>query len=344
MRSWLLAPMLALLAGHLPAADTEFSLTESRPIFIAPPGAASGALIQATIEPTRHELRFDDVLAAERWEQNFQLAAPLAITEAFSLRQELRTGLQNETVRLDEFSTAARDAIAVLEKTSAELRASEALRLAASVQDQWLANNSVPFAEIVTYGAEAKFSPVKTTAVKLQIELQERDEFAAAQSEQTTWRLALEQELVPKRLKAVAGASLIRAGELDSADRGSSTGKVDGSVQWSPLTDTAFTLGAGRTHRETAALCEDVDAYAFKVQQQIFSRSRLEMQAGYELRTRGPLDLPESDGWNLGASSDFALRDDWNAGVGVRYRLRDEPLTANPLDDLSLTLSLKGRF
>ena len=346
MRPWMPVFLLASLGGIAFAVDEEFAVTAPRVLLITPVAVASDSLLEAKIEPTKHELRFDNVLAAERWEQNFQFAARLPVAEAFSLRQEFRAGLQNETVLGDELSTVFRDALTTLEKTSAELRASEALQLAASVQQQWLANNSVPFAEIVTYGAEMKYSPVKTTTVKLQLELSERDEFAATQSAQESYRLALEQELVPKRLAAAAGASLGHADDAVLAERESFTRKLDGSLKWTPLAATSLTLGGERSARDAVALVEGGEAYAVKVQQQLFARSKLELQAGYELHTRSPLDAATSTGsaWNLGANSDFALRDEWNAGVGIRYRLRDESASPVPSDELSLTLSVKGRF
>ncbi len=347
MRRWMPALLLASLGGIALAVEAEFAITAPRTLLIAPVALApSDSLIEAKIEPTKHELRFDNVLAAERWEQNFQLAARLPVAEAFSLRQEFRAGLQNETVLGNELSTTFRDALTTLEKTSAELRASEALRIAASVQEQWLVNNSVPFAEIVTYGAEVKFSPVKTTAVKLQLEWSERDEFAATQSEQESYRLALEQELVPKRLAVATGASLGHAEEAGFAEREIFTRKMDGSMKWTPLAVTSLTLGGERSARETVAFVEETDAYAVKLQQQLFARSKLELHAGYELHTRSPLESAPATGsaWNLGANSDFAVREDWNAGVGIRYRLREEAASPAPSDELSLTLSVKGRF
>lgn len=346
MCPWMPALFLALLGGIAFAVEADFALTPPRTLLIAPLVVASDSLLEAKIEPTKHELRFDDVLAAERWEQNFQLAARLPVEEAFSLRQEFRAGLQNETVLGDDLSTFFRDALTTLEKTSAELLASEAFRIAASIQEQWLANNSVPFAEIVTYGAEMKFSPVKTTTVKLQLELSERDEFAATQSKQENYRLALEQELVPKRLSAAAGASLGHADDAVLADRESFARKVDGSLKWTPLAATSLTFGGERSAREAVALVEGGEAYAVKLQQQLFARSKLELQAGYELHTRTPFDAEPATGsvWNWSANSDFAFRDEWNAGVGLRYRLREDAASPVLSDELSLTLSVKGRF
>ena len=346
MRPWMPALFLAALSGIGFAVEADFALTPPRSLLIAPLVVASDSLFEAKIEPTKHELRFDNVLAAERWEQNFQFAARLPVAEAFSLRQEFRAGLQNETVLGDELSTSFRDALTTLEKTSAELLASEAFRIAASIQEQWLANNSVPFAEIVTYGAEMKFSPVKTTTVKLQLELGERDEFAATQSEQENYRLALEQELVPKRLSAAAGLARGHADDLERADRESFTRKLDGLLKWTPLAVTTLSLSGERSAREAVALVEESAGYALKVQQQIFASSKLELQAGYELHTRSPLAAAPSAGvaWNLGANSDFAFGDEWNAGVGVRYRQREASGGPLPAEELSLTLSVKGRF
>ncbi len=324
----------------------EFTLVEPHPLFIAPFTPSAESLIELQVEPTKRELRFDDVLAAERWEQNFRLAARLPVAEAFSLRQEFRTGLQSETVLGDELTTLYRDALAMLEKTSAELQASEALRLAASIQQQWLATNSIPFAEIVTYGVEAKISPVKATTVKLQLEWQDREEYTTTETAQETYRLTLEQELVPKRLAAGAGASLGHFDDLVLADREHFTRRMEGSLKWTPLAATALTLGSELSTREALDVLESSEAYALRVQQQIFARSKLELQAGYELHTRSPLDADPTTGksWTLGANSDFAVGDSWNAGAGLRYRLREEAASTAPTDELSFTLSVKGKF
>jgi hypothetical protein len=346
MRVCLLVSLWVLSRAVAFATEVEFSLVEPPPILIAPAAPPADSLIEAQIEPTKHEMRYDNVLAAERWEQNFQLAARLPVAETFSLRQELRAGLQNETVLGDELSTTFKDALAMLEKTAAELRASEALRLAASIQEQWLATNSVPFAEIVTYGVEAKYSPVKTTTVKLQLEWQDRNEFAATQTDQENYRLTLEQELVPKSLVAAGGAALGHSDVVEFADRESFTRKLEGSLKWTPLAATALTLGSDLSTRESPALVESGEAYAVKVQQQLFARSKLELQAGYELHTRSPLEAAAAGdaAWTLGANSDFALHEDWNAGVGVRYRQRTETTNPLPADELSFSLSVKGKF
>lgn len=346
MRVRLFVSLLALHCAVAFATEAEFGLAMPLPMFVVPVAPPAESLIEMQIEPTKRELRFDDVLAAERWEQNFRLAARLPVAEAFSLRQEFRTGLQSETVLGDEFTTLYRDAIAMLEKTSAELQASEALRLAASIQEQWLATNSVPFAEIVTYGVEAKFSPVKQTTVKLQIEWQDREEFIATQTGQENYRLTLEQELVPKRLAAGAGAALGHFDDAAVAEREHFTRKMEGSLKWTPLTATALTLGGELSTREALALIESGEAYAVKVQQQIFARSKVELQAGYELHTRSPLDAAETVGtaWTLGANSDFAVGESWNAGASVRYRLREDALSVAPIDEVSFTLSVKGKF
>lgn len=333
-------------AGFALAEDAAFSLAEPRSLLVAPAAPRADSLVEATIEPTKHEIRFADVTSTEHWEQNFQLAARLPVAEAFSLRQEFRTGLQSDTVLGQELASTYRDALAMLEKTAAELRASEALRIAASIQQQWIANNSVPFAEIVTYGAEAKFTPVKATTIKLQLELAQREEFVASQSAQETCRLALEQELIEKRLSVATGGSLAHSDEAVSADRESVTRRFDGSLKWTPAEPTTLTLGGELSTRDAVALVESGKAYAAKLQQKLSAWAKLELQAGYELRTRSPLDDAQAAGsaWNLGANSDFALHEDWNAGLGVRYRLHDDAPVATPADELSLTLSVKGRF
>jgi hypothetical protein len=182
--------------------------------------------------------------------------------------------------------------------------------------------------------------------VKLQLELTERDEYAATESGQETYRLALEQELVAKKLMAAAGGSLGHSEDLTFPERENFTRKVDGSLKWTPHAATSLTLGGEHSERETVAAVEDREAYALKLQQQLFARSKLELQGGYEVQTRSPLDGPPVAGsvWNLGANSDFALDQDWIAGVGVRYRLREETISPAPADELSLTLSVKGRF
>ena len=344
MRPWMLALLLAGFGGPAFAVEADFAITASRSLLVAPVVTTSSSLIEANVEPTKHEVSFPDVTSTEHWEQNFQLAAKLPVAETFSLRQEFRTGVQNDTVLGPELATVFRDSLAMLEKTSMDLIASEALRIAASVQEQWIANNSVPFAEIVTYGVETKFSPVKTTTVKLQLELSQRDEFAGSQSDAESYRLSLEQELLPKHLTAATGASLAHSGDALLADRESFTRKMDGSLKWTPAAATALTLGGEWSARD--AVVESGEAWAAKLQKKLSARTKLELQAGYELHTRSPIEGAAATGsaWNLGANSDFSLRDDWNAGVGVRYRLREEPAGGVPLDELSLTLSVKGKF
>ncbi len=339
MRAALVVSFLLLTSSF--GRGEEFSLTEPREILLRPaPGPAADSPIEARIDPTKREVRFDDVLAAERWEQGFLLAARLPVTEALSLRQELRTGLQTETILGDEFSATYRDALTMLERTAAELQASEALRLAVSAQQQWLATNSVPFAEIVTYGGEAKYSPTKTTTVKLQLELAERTETVGTEAVQETYRLSLEQELVPKWLGAAGGGALSMNDDAEGESRGY---RYDASLKWTPLAATTVTLGGERGTRGTGDEIESRDAVAVKLQQQLFAGSKLELQAGYDLRTRSPLDGPEvaGAGWNLGMNSDFSLREDWRAGVGVRYR--EEATTLKP-EEVSFSLSVKGKF
>ena len=233
----------------------------------------------------------------------------------------------------------------MLEKTSAELRASDALRLTASIEQQRIANNSVPFAEIVAYGTEAALTPVKTTTIKFQLEWQQRDEVAAVVSERETIRLAIEQEFIPKKLKTSAGASLVLIPNETVREADSEARKFETAVQWSPLAQTAVTLGAELATREAVRLNETVENYALKLQRQLFPGSTVELQAGYEQRWQDSLStFSQATSWNLGARSDFGLRDDWMAGVGLRYRLRDEAPLLTPTDELSLTLSLKGRF
>lgn len=346
MRIRLLLSLLVLCGTVSRAADAEFILTEKQQVIVMPVAPAMESLIEAQIEPTKHEVRYDNVLEAERWEQNFRLATRLPIAGAFSLRQEFRTGLQNETVLGHALSTSFRDALVMLEKTSAEVKASEALRIAASIEQQWLATNSVPFAEIVTYGVETKYSPTKATTVKLQMEGQERDEFAATQSGQETFRLVLEQELVMKRLAAGVGLTLGHFNDVIMPEREYFNGKLEGSLAWTPLTTTVLTLGGGVSAREAAALAESSEDYTLHLRQQLFARSKLELQAGYQMHARLPLETPETAGsaWKLGANSDFALRDDWNAGVGVLYRVREDHASETLGEELSFTLSVNGKF
>jgi hypothetical protein len=84
---------------------------------------------------------------------------------------------------------------------------------------------------------------------------------------------------------------------------------------------------------------EGAEADALKLQQQLFARSKVELQAGYELHTRAPLDstasaLPGTSGtataWTLGANSDFTLREDWTTGLGLRYRQPEDHTPPRP--------------
>jgi hypothetical protein len=254
-------------------------------------------------------------------------------------------GLQTETILGSELSAAYRDALAVLERTSAELRASEFLRLAASAQQQWVASNRVPFAEIVTYGTEASITPVKASVLKLQAEWQQHDEFAATASEQDTYRLALEQELIPKRLRASVGVAFVHFDDENLADRESFARKLDTALRWTPIEQTSLTLGAELADQAALHAGSSSGAYAVKLQRRLARRTKLELQAGYEQRTLESLDARSSNEvWNLGAQSDFTLRDDLAAGLGLRYRQRHDSLFPRPEDEVSLSLSVKGRF
>jgi hypothetical protein len=333
----------------LRAEEAEFAIEAPRTLLVAPAEVKAPSLVEATLGPTTHEFRADDsVFAAERWGQDFLLTARLPVTEALSLRQELRSGLQSETVLGDPLSASFRDAFTMLEKTAAELRASEALRIAATIQQQWLATNSVPFATITTYGAEARFAPVKATTFKLQAEWQERTDLAAAAlSEQDAYRAALEQTLAAGLVTAEAGTAVLLAKEAAPAAEGSVTGRLDGTLKWTPLQDSALALGAELSTRDAAILGETTRAYALRLQQRLDATSRVEFLAGYTAHTHTDAagTAPDPEGrWNVGASSEIGLAQDVAAGFGVRYQVRDEaPLLFAP-EDLSITLSLKGRF
>lgn len=351
MRLRIVASLL-LLANGAAAIEAAFEFTAEREVLLPPPAVAAESLIEARFEPTKHELRVSDFPAVEKWEQGFLLHARLPVDETFSLRQEFRTGLQTENILENGLSATYRDALALLEKTSAEVRASDALRLAASIQQQWLATNRVPFAEIVTYGTEAVAKPVKSVTLKLHAEWQQRDDFAGVVAEQQTYRLAVDEEWIPKKLKASAGAALLDS--ADEAGREISERKWDAALFWSPDGDRiAFTLGADLADRgitassqsEQGASVDRVVNYHAKLRQRLFARSQIELQGGRELHPlESPNGLPSAEAWTLGANSDFHLREDWNAALGLRYRLRDEPLPLAPADEFSLTLSVKGRF
>jgi hypothetical protein len=348
MRLRILASLTAF-ANCAAADDAAFEFDTQREILVPPPVAAAEALIGAKFEPTKHELRVNDTLTTEKWEQGFLLHARLPLDEAFSIRQDIRTGLQTETVFGDALATTYRDALTLLEKTSAELRASEALRIAASIQQQWLANNQVPFAEIVAYGTEVVARPVQSITLKLQAEWHEREEFAGSTAEQQSYRLVIDEEFVPKKLKASACAGIVDS--EDASGREVSERRWGALLFWSPDGDrTALTLGADFAEREITggpenAIGADLDRvanYQVKLRQRFFLRSNVELQAGRELHPLNFTDgLPSVDAWNLGANSDFFLREELSAALGLRYRLRDE---AAPADEFSLTLSIKGRF
>jgi hypothetical protein len=352
MHLWIVVASLAVLANGATASVADFEFTAQRDILVTPQAVSAESLVEAKFEPTKHELRVGEFPAEEKWEQGFLLAARLPVDDAFLLRQDIRTGLQTETVLGDALSFTYRDALALLEKTSAELRASEALRLAASIQQQWLANNRVPFAEIVTYGTEAVARPAKNLTLKLQAEWQEHAEFAGAVAEQQAYRLAIEEELVPKKLKASAGAALVDS--EDATGREISERKWDAALFWSPNGDrTALTLSADLADREITCDPQFADGtsadrmanYHVKLRQRLFARSQIELQAGRETPPLQAVDgLPSADAWSLGANSDFFLREGWNAALGLRYRLQDDSPSPAPADEFSLTLSLRGLF
>jgi hypothetical protein len=349
MRLWILAS-LAALTNCVAANESAFEFTAQREVLARPPAVAAESLIEAKFEPTKYELRAADGPAVEKWEQGFLIHARLPVDETFSLSQDLRTGVQTETILGTAFATTYRDALSLLEKTSAEFRASEALRLAASIQQQWLATNQIPFAEIVTYGTEAVAKPAPRTSLRLQAEWQERQEATGANAAQQAYRLAVDEEFVPKKLKAGLSAALVDSG--DAAGRTIAERKWGAALFWSPDGErTALTLGAELADRDiadatdSALEMERVTNYHLKVRQRILTCSQIEFQAGRELHTADSSgDLPVADAWNLGANSEFSLREDWNAALGLRYRLRDDAPSLTPAHEFSLTLSVKARF
>lgn len=315
-----------------------------RAVLIAPaPVAAGSSLFQLTAEPTKHQVRWVGG-EGESWQQGIGLATRLPVGEAVSLVQEFKAGLQVETTFTDLLSTASRDALTTLERTAAELRLSEALKWEVSAQQQWLANNSVPFAEIVSYGTELKFAPSKTGSVALQAQWEEREQFPAPAGVQQSYRVTGERQLGSPAVRASAGAAY--AVQEDAGE--AITTKLESALKWTPVKATTFTLRLDETRRALPLQgeLEIADLLGVILQQQLHAQSRVELQAGYELRsrTRDETALAESSAWNLGASSDIRLLENTAAGFGVRYRLReDSPFTA-PTEEVSFTLSVKGQF
>lgn len=333
-------------AAALAVEGVTFDLASSPEILIAPPARPAESLVAAQIEPTKYDRLVSDLSATDKWEQGFVLAAWLPIDETFTLKQDFRTGLQSETVLGQALAATYRDALAVMEKTSAELKASEAVRIAAAIQQQWLANNQVPFAEITTYGAEAAITANKTTTLKLQSEWQQREEAAATDTTaQETYRLLLAHELLPKRLHASTAVSLVHSANNEDADRETLLRKIESALRWTPMEQTAFTLG-GEFGDQGATVTDTTGAtYLLKLQQQIFRGAKVEVQGGYEQRLQETAEEITRDGaWNLGANSDFTLRDEWAAGVGLRYRQRDDVSLQRSADEVSFSLSVKGKF
>lgn len=351
MRLRILASLLAF-ANCAAADEAAFEFAEQPEILVAPPAAAVESLIEAKFEPTKRDLRVDGLLTAEKWEQGFLLHARLPVDEMISLRQDFRTGLQTETILGDALATTYRDALTLLEKTSAELRASEALRIAASIQQQWLANNQVPFAEIISYGTEVVAKPAPSVTLKLQAEWQEREEVAGPVAEQQAYRLAIDEEFIPKKLKVIVGAGIVDS--KDAMGHEVSERKWNAALFWSPDGDqTMCTLGVDLAERESggdARLAQGpeldrVASYHLKLRQRWFARSHVELQAGRELHAPDSSNgMASTETWNLGTNSDFLFRDELNAGLGLRYRLRDDSSASVVGNEFSLTLSLKGRF
>lgn len=339
MRHPLVASLLAVATAW---GDDGFSLIEPRQILIAPPPHAAETLVEARFEPWKRETRNEGAFAAERWQQDFLLTARLPVDEAFTIRQEIRSGVQSETILGQELATTYRDALSLLEKTSAELRAG-ALRLAAFAQQQWIANNSVPFSEIVTYGTEAAITAMRHLTLKLQAEWRQREEFAASTFADEQYRLLLDYEWIPKRFRTTAGIALAHSVNESSELPENSQRKLEAGLRWTPFERTALTLGAELAAHDTLAAETETEAYAVKLQQQLLPSARLELQAGYE--EKGQVALGSRQGlWNLGANSDFTLSSDWAAGLGIRYRHHQQSPLRPPAEELSLSLSLKGSF
>ena len=180
-----------------------------------------------------------------KWEQGFILHARLPVDDGFSIRQDIRAGLQTETVLGDALSSTYRDALTLLEKTSAELRATEALRVTASIQEQWLANNQVPFAEIMLPTAQRPWpDPCKPSPG------QAPGRMAGARRIRPRGRGTadvsagrVDQEFVPKKLKASVGGVVYDS--EDATGRTISERKWDAALFLSPDGErTALTLGA----------------------------------------------------------------------------------------------------
>ena len=325
--------------------DATFEASAPREVIVRPAAQPAPSVVEARVEPTKRERRTGGEFDIDVWTQDFTLAYRLPIAEPFALRQEFRAGVQTENGLFNEESEAAlRDAVTVTERTAALLQLSDSLKAELSVQAQWLAQNSVPFAEIVTYGAEAAWSPARQTHVKARLALDQREETAGAASEQETVRLAIEQDIAPARVKASAAASVAHQ---DDAVKEARIEKIEAALKWTPFTPTSFALHYERGEKTMLTLDETESAqlYAFKLQQQLFPQMKIELNAAHDARLREALESATRTGtWNLGASSDLILLENWNAGVGIRYRFRDDTLLTAPPEELSLTLSVKGKF
>lgn len=345
MRAGFAALLLCLSFSPLGAEEEiTLDLVEPRSLILAPPPRAeTDSLLLATIEPTKRELRFDDVLAAERWEQNFHLLSRLPLDETFTLKQEFRAGMQNETILGDAVTTQFRDAITAMEKSSAEWAVTEALKLALAIQQQLLANNSVPFAEITTYGVQGTVSPTKTTTLKLEASWQDKQEFTGALSDQENYRIALEQQV--QQLKASVAGGLSRADLASTVELESLIRKAELALRWNPLPATVLTLASELAWQELRATDELIETYALKLEQRLASFGKVELQAARELRASETAGLlTDRSAWSLGANSTLALHEAWNAGFGVRYKLQEAPDFVTPVDELSFTLSLRTSF
>ena len=340
--------LLALVCSVAAQDDATFEASAPREVIVRPAAQPAPSLAEARVEPTRRERRSGGEFDIDVWTQDFTLAYRLPIAEPFALRQEFRAGVQAENGLFgDEFEAALRDAVTIAERTAALLQLTESFKAELSVQDQWLAQNSVPFAEIVTYGAEAAWSPAKQTQVKARLALDQREEATGGASGRQTVRLAIEQEFVPARVKASAAASVAHQDDALVAEKEARIEKIEAALKWTPFSPTTFALHYERGEKTLLTLDETEFAqlYGFKLQQQLFPQMKLELNAAHDARLREALDSATRTGtWNLGASSDLTLLENWNAGVGIRYRFRDDTLLTAPPEELSLTLSLKGKF